>query len=98
MQSVYYVRLDLHKKTISYCVKDASGRIQSEGTIPATPRPMGEDSSAAVDGSDAQLQALLCTQCRAKRYKTGGRRTPFRERYIYFTATVKHTAARFPRA
>jgi transposase len=36
MQSMYYVGLDVHKKTISYCVKDGSGRIQSEGTIPAT--------------------------------------------------------------
>ena len=36
MQSMYYVGLDVHKKTISYCVKDASGCIQSEGTIPAT--------------------------------------------------------------
>jgi len=24
MQSMYYVGLDVHKKTISYCVKDAS--------------------------------------------------------------------------
>ena len=30
------VGLDVHKKTISYCVKDASGRIHLEGTIPAT--------------------------------------------------------------
>jgi hypothetical protein len=36
MQSMYYVGLDVHKKTISYCVKDASGHIQLEGTIPAT--------------------------------------------------------------
>jgi hypothetical protein len=36
MQSMYYVGLDVHKKTISYCVKDGSGHIQSEGTIPAT--------------------------------------------------------------
>ena len=36
MQSMYYVGLDVHKKTISYCVKDASGRIHLEGTIPAT--------------------------------------------------------------
>jgi hypothetical protein len=26
MQSMYYVGLDIHKKTISYRVKDASGR------------------------------------------------------------------------
>jgi transposase len=36
MQSMYYIGLDVHKKTISYCVKDGSGRIQAEGTIPAT--------------------------------------------------------------
>jgi hypothetical protein len=33
---MYYVGLDVHKKTISYCVKDASGHIHLEGTIPAT--------------------------------------------------------------
>ena len=26
MQSMYYIGLDVHKKTISYCVKDGSGR------------------------------------------------------------------------
>jgi hypothetical protein len=33
---MYYVGLDVHKRTISYCVKDASGHIHLEGTIPAT--------------------------------------------------------------
>src|SRR4051794_114476 len=33
---MYYIGLDVHKKTISYCIKDASGRIQGQGTIPAT--------------------------------------------------------------
>ena len=33
---MYYIGLDIHKKTISYCVKDTSGQIQREGTIPAT--------------------------------------------------------------
>lgn len=36
MQSMYYIGLDVHKKTISYCVKDVSGRIYAEGAIPAT--------------------------------------------------------------
>src|SRR5271155_813561 len=36
MESMYYIGLDVHKKTISYCVKDASGRIHVEGKIPAT--------------------------------------------------------------
>jgi hypothetical protein len=33
---MYYIGLDVHKKTISYCVKDLGGQIQREGTIPAT--------------------------------------------------------------
>ena len=36
MQSMDYVGLDVHKRTIIYCVKDGSGRIHREGTIPAT--------------------------------------------------------------
>ena len=36
MQSMYYIGLDVHKKTISYCVKDGSGRVHAEGAIPAT--------------------------------------------------------------
>jgi len=36
MQNMYYIGLDVHKRTISYCVKDGSGAIHAEGTIPAT--------------------------------------------------------------
>jgi transposase len=35
MQTMYYIGLDVHKRTISYCVKDGSGTIHTEGTIPA---------------------------------------------------------------
>jgi transposase len=35
MQIMYYIGLDVHKRTISYCVKDGSGTIHTEGTIPA---------------------------------------------------------------
>ena len=35
MQTMYYIGLDVHKRTISYCVKDGSGAIHAEGTIPA---------------------------------------------------------------
>jgi len=31
MTTMNYIGLDVHKKTISYCVKDVSGRIQQEG-------------------------------------------------------------------
>src|SRR5579859_7690028 len=36
MENMYCIGLDVHKKTISYCVKDGSGRIHAEGAIPAT--------------------------------------------------------------
>src|SRR5215471_17981966 len=36
MESMYYIGLDVHKKMISYCVKDRTGRVHSEGRIPAT--------------------------------------------------------------
>ena len=36
MESMYYIGLDVHKKLISYCVKDASGRIHAQGQIAAT--------------------------------------------------------------
>ena len=34
-KSMYYIGLDVHKKTISYCIKDASGRVYGQGTIGA---------------------------------------------------------------
>lgn len=37
---MYYIGLDVHKKTISYCVKDASGRIHQEGKLGATRREL----------------------------------------------------------
>ncbi|HWF37527.1 MAG TPA: transposase [Candidatus Acidoferrales bacterium] len=36
MQGMYYIGLDVHKRTISYCVKDVTGKIFREGTMPAT--------------------------------------------------------------
>jgi hypothetical protein len=33
---MYYIGLDVHKRTISYCVKDGSGTIHAERAIPAT--------------------------------------------------------------
>ena len=36
MQPMYYIGLDVHKRKISYCVKDSSGKIHTEGSIFAT--------------------------------------------------------------
>jgi transposase len=40
MDSMYYIGLDVHKKTISYCIKNASGQIYGEGTVGATRREL----------------------------------------------------------
>jgi hypothetical protein len=63
MTTMNYIGLDVHKKTISYCVKDVSGRIQQEGKVGSTRRELGlldEDSASAVDGGDGgdDLQRL----------------------------------------
>ncbi len=45
---MYYIGLDVHKKTISYCVKDAAGRVHQEGKIGSTRRELdalGQDDS-----------------------------------------------------
>jgi hypothetical protein len=30
---MHFIGLDIHKKTISYCMKDVSGTVLSEGTL-----------------------------------------------------------------
>ena len=37
---MYFIGLDVHKKTISYCVKDAAGRVHQEGKIASTRREL----------------------------------------------------------
>ena len=36
METMHYIGLDVHKRAISYCVKDVSGRVYAEGSVPAT--------------------------------------------------------------
>ena len=42
MTSMNFIGLDIHKKTISYCVKDAAGEVLAEGTISATRQSLDE--------------------------------------------------------
>jgi hypothetical protein len=37
---MYFIGLDVHKKTISYCVKDAAGHVHQEGKIGSTRREL----------------------------------------------------------
>jgi len=36
MEPMYYIGLDVHKRKISYCVKDSAGKVHSEGSLSAT--------------------------------------------------------------
>src|SRR5277367_3730652 len=36
MEPMYYIGLDVHKRKISYCVKDSGGKVYAEGSLPAT--------------------------------------------------------------
>ena len=42
MASMTFIGLDIHKKTISYCVKDVTGKVLSDGKIPATRPGLGD--------------------------------------------------------
>jgi hypothetical protein len=35
MEPMYYIGLDVHKRKISYCVKDSGGKIYAEGSLPS---------------------------------------------------------------
>jgi transposase len=41
-ETMYFIGLDVHKKTISYCVKDAAGRVHQEGKVAATRRDLDQ--------------------------------------------------------
>jgi transposase len=61
MQSMYYIGLDVQKKTISYCVKDGSGRIHLEGSIPATRLDLDRRSKTIPQPWTAAMEAKVFT-------------------------------------
>lgn len=42
MNAVYYIGLDIHKKTISYCIKAVDGRLVGQGKLDADRKTVGE--------------------------------------------------------
>src|SRR5580704_11453033 len=61
MQNMYYIGLDVHKRTISYCVKDASGRIYAEGSLPATRFDLDRWMKALPQPWTAAMEATVFT-------------------------------------
>src|ERR1700694_27101 len=61
MENMYYIGLDVHKRTISYCVKDGSGTIHAEGTIPATRFDLDRWMKALPQPWTAAMEATVFT-------------------------------------
>jgi hypothetical protein len=51
--------LDVHKKPLSFCVKDTSGRIQQQGAIPATRIELGRRMKTLLQRWMAAMEATL---------------------------------------
>jgi len=61
MKSMTYVGLDVHKKTIAYCVKTRSGKLVKEGEIPATRAELGAWATGLRRPWTGALEATLFT-------------------------------------
>lgn len=58
---MYFIGLDVHKKTISYCVKDAAGRVHQEGKIGATRRDLDSGIGALPQPRTIAMEATIFT-------------------------------------
>ncbi|MFY9573638.1 MAG: IS110 family transposase [Blastocatellia bacterium] len=61
MKSMQYVGLDVHKKTIAFCVKEESGRIVEEGEVAATRRALDGWASQRKSPWIGAMEATLFT-------------------------------------
>lgn len=60
-ESMYYIGLDVHKKTISYCVKEVSGQIYAQGTIAATRTDLDDWMKTLPQPWTAAMEATIFT-------------------------------------
>ena len=60
---MYYIGLDVHKKTISYCIKDASGQVHREGTIGATRNELDRWMKTLPQPWTVAMEATIFTGC-----------------------------------
>jgi transposase len=58
---MYYIGLDVHKKKISYCVKDGSGQIHAEGAIPAVRSELDRWMKTLPEPWTAAMEATIFT-------------------------------------
>ncbi len=58
---MYYIGLDIHKKTISYCIKEQDGTVWGEGTIPATREKLDRWMDTLAQPWTAAMEATMFT-------------------------------------
>jgi transposase len=63
---MYFIGLDVHKKTISYCVKDAAGRVHQEGKIGSTRRELDGWIRTMPQSRTIAIEAPIFTGFRAE--------------------------------
>ena len=61
MEPMYYIGLEVHKRKISYCVKDSGGKLHSEGSIPATRTDLDRWMKALPQPWSAAMEATMFT-------------------------------------
>ena len=61
MEPMYYIVLDVHKRIISYCVKDSSGKLHTEGSIPATRMDLDRWMKVLPQPWSAAMEATMFT-------------------------------------
>jgi transposase len=61
MEPMYYIGLDVHKRKISYCVKDSSGRVHSEGSLSATRLDLSQWMKTLPQPWSAAMEATMFT-------------------------------------
>jgi transposase len=59
MNAIHYIGFDVHKKTISFCVKTAAGQIVEEGTLVAERRALRRWAAARKRGWHGAMEATL---------------------------------------
>ncbi len=61
MNTMYYVGLDIHKKTISFCIKRVDGRKHNEGKIRSTRKSLDEWLGDVPESSQFTMEATMFT-------------------------------------
>ena len=61
MEPMYYIGLDVHKRKISYCLKDGSGKVYAEGWIPATRSDLDRWMKTLPQPWSAAMEATMFT-------------------------------------